>query len=506
MRCLALAEELRESGATVSFVCRSHPGNLNNLIREKGFECHELPEAEAVKTIPEALREPRSVYASWLGVSQRMDAEGTIEKLGEAKPEWIIVDHYGLDADWEKTLRPYVEKIMVIDDLADRRHDCDLLLDQNLFLDGKKRYDGLIPPSCTRLIGPQYALLRKEFREARKNLRKRSGDINRILVFLGGADPDNITGIAIEALSSPELLHLQVDVVIGSQNPHKETIEKIVQARPQTKLHVQATNMAELMSQADLAIGAGGSTVWERLCLGLPSVVIPLADNQSISTAYLFKKGVLAGIEKKGFSVHEKDQLKNVILRLVKYPEETARMSVEGLALAILHEEGRIASLLGKGAEDHLSFRRATLDDCALYWSWANDPEVRLNAFNSEPISWDAHQEWFAARLNDPNSILLIYESQYGPVGQIRLDGGKTQRTISYSVARQYRGKGIGKKIISEVIAVSPPLSKRFLAEVKTENLASANIFEKLGFQRTELLVKNAYSFTLDLGDTYQAA
>jgi L-amino acid N-acyltransferase YncA len=130
---------------------------------------------------------------------------------------------------------------------------------------------------------------------------------------------------------------------------------------------------------------------------------------------------------------------------------------------------------------------------------------VRRNAFNSEPISWEKHQEWFAARVSDPNSILLIFESQYGPVGQIRLDGGAAQKTISYSVVRQYRGKGIGKKIMSEVIAASPPFARRFLAEVKKGNLASANIFEKLGFQRTELL-KNAYSFTLDLVDNYKVA
>ena len=190
------------------------------------------------------------------------------------------MDHYGLDEEWERLLRPHAAKIMVIDDLADRRHDCDLLLDQNLFIDGELRYDELVSPACTKLLGPKYALLRKEFRDAKKNLRERTGEVKRVLVFLGGADPDNITGLSIEALSAPEFLHLQVDVVIGLQNPNREKIERLVHARPRTALHIQAANMAELMCAADLSIGAGGSTTWERLSLGLPSIIIPIAKNQ----------------------------------------------------------------------------------------------------------------------------------------------------------------------------------------------------------------------------------
>lgn len=293
MRCLTLAEELRDAGSEVVFVSRAHPGNLNGLFRYKGFRCHELPEVPASVQTSGKLQDSRSEYASWLGVPPQRDADETIGAIGNDRPDWLIVDHYGLDEEWEKLLRPRVSKIMVIDDLADRRHDCDLLLDQNYFKNGESRYDDLVSPACTKLLGPKYALLRKEFREARKNLRERTGEVKRVLVFMGGADPDNITGLAIEGLSSPEHRHLQVDVVIGSQNPHKKTIEKLVQARPQTKLHVQATNMAELMCEADLAIGAGGSTTWERLYLGLSSIVIPIAENQIPTTRDLCDFGVI---------------------------------------------------------------------------------------------------------------------------------------------------------------------------------------------------------------------
>jgi UDP-2,4-diacetamido-2,4,6-trideoxy-beta-L-altropyranose hydrolase len=505
MRCLTLAEELSDSGAEVRFISRAHPGNLNGLIREKGFQCFELPETPAIETSEQWVQVSRSQYATWLGVSQQQDAQETIEALGGERADWLIVDHYGLDEDWETLLRPHATKIMVIDDLADRRHDCDLLLDQNFFINDEKRYDDLVPPSCTKLLGPKYALLRMEFREARKNLKERTGEVKRVLVFFGGSDPENYTGLAIEALSAPELLHLHVDVVIGAQNPNRIEVEKLGQDRPGTMLHIQASNMAELMSKADLAIGAGGSTTWERLYLGLPGIVIPIAKNQIPSTTDLCDLGIIMSLGQDG-KISEK-RLKEAVLLLIYKPIRLLEMSQIGMQMVSGDGVKALTELIsGKLNGIELTHRKATLDDCRLYWHWVNDPEVRGNAFNSEPISWEKHQEWFKAKIKDPKSILLTFECPYGPVGQIRLDGDATRKTISYSVARQYRGKGIGKKIMSEVIEGSPPFSRRFLAEVKKENLASVNIFEKLGFQRTELLQKNAYSFILDLGDTYKAA
>jgi UDP-2,4-diacetamido-2,4,6-trideoxy-beta-L-altropyranose hydrolase len=403
MRCLTLAEELRDAGAEVSFISRVHQGNLNDLIRGKGFRCHELPEVSAIQTSEQHVRDHRSEYASWLGVSQQQDAQETIEAIGATRADWLIVDHYGLDEEWEKILRPHATKIMVIDDLADRSHDCDLLLDQNLFIDGEKRYNDLVSPACTKLLGPKYALLRNEFRDARTNLRERTGEVKRVLVFLGGADPENITGMAMEVLSDPELLHLQVDVVIGSQNLHQEKIQKLVQARHGTTLHIQTTNMAELMSAADLAIGAGGSTTWERLFLGIPSIIIPIAKNQVLSTRNLCELGIIMSPGECGkISVN---RLKNVILSMIDKPQDLLKMSKNGIKIVSCNGLKELTELLaGRLNGIKISRRNATLGDCKLYLEWVNDPEVRENAFNSNPIPWEVHQEWFAARVNDPKS------------------------------------------------------------------------------------------------------
>lgn len=506
MRCLTLAEELRDAGSEVVFVSRAHPGNLNGLIQDKGFQCHELSEAPASVQTAGKLQDSRSEYAAWLGVPQQRDAEEAIGAIGNDRPDWLIVDHYGLDEEWETLLRPYVSKIMVIDDLADRRHDCDLLLDQNYFLNGGNRYDDLVSPACTKFLGPKYALLRREFREARKNLKERSGEVKRVLVFFGGSDPDNFTGLAIEALSTPELLHLQVDVVIGAQNPNKEKIEKLVRDRPGTRLHIQATNMAELMCEADLAIGAGGSTTWERCCMGLPSLIIPIAENQIPSTRDLCDSGVIMS-PGEGCEISVK-RIKEMVMKAHDNPQDLIKMSKNGITMVSCDGQKDLKALLaGQLNKIKISHRKATIADCSLYWYWANDPEVRNNAFNANPIPWKEHQNWFETRLINSNNILLIFESQYGPVGQIRLDGEKaTQKTISYSVARQFRGKGVGKKIISEVIIAHPPFANSYLAEVKKTNKASVNIFDKLGFKKEELPEKGAYSFTINLGDSCNAA
>jgi len=177
-------------------------------------------------------------------------------------------------------MRPVVDRIMVIDDLADRKHDCDLLLDQNYFPDPETRYHGLLPDKCQKLFGPEYALLRSECRQARAFCRMRGNGIARVLVYFGGNDPGNLTGMALEVLGRHELNHLLVDAVVGPNNPHLENLKKQAQTRHGTRLHIQPAFFVELMLRADLCIGAGGTTTWERLCLGLPSLVISTAANQ----------------------------------------------------------------------------------------------------------------------------------------------------------------------------------------------------------------------------------
>jgi UDP-2,4-diacetamido-2,4,6-trideoxy-beta-L-altropyranose hydrolase len=256
VRCLALADRLRGSGVAVSFACREDKGNVTELATRKGYQVHCLP----------------------AGIGLDEDRELTGRILSMRHVDWLLVDHYALDISWESPLRRLVKNIMVIDDLANRRHDCDILLDQNYMPEG--RYDEIVPRGCVRLIGPKYALLRPQFLKARETMMERTGEVKKILVFMGGTDPFNETGKALRAirlLSRPDIV---TDVVSSHSCPHLSQIHVASMGMQNTFLHVDVQNMAELMSNADLAIGAGGTATWERCSLGLPSLVITIADNQ----------------------------------------------------------------------------------------------------------------------------------------------------------------------------------------------------------------------------------
>jgi len=273
MRCLTLADGLRKHNAQARFVSRHMPDYLQEMLASKGYEFVLLREAHNDEKLDELM------HASWLGVSQSRDAADTIRALEDQSWDWMVVDHYALDVRWEAKLRKSAKHILVIDDIADRQHDCDVLLDQNLYSDMGYRYTGKVPVHCHLLIGPQYALLREEFRKLHGQVTPRRDNNFNVIVFLGGVDSNNFTGHVIEALSKVKNPGLHVDVVIGLQHPCREEIE-ITCKRNNFNCHVQTEKMAELMAKADLAIGAGGSSSWERCCLGLPALLVALADNQ----------------------------------------------------------------------------------------------------------------------------------------------------------------------------------------------------------------------------------
>jgi UDP-2,4-diacetamido-2,4,6-trideoxy-beta-L-altropyranose hydrolase len=287
IRCLALAKVLKENGVEVDFICRQHNGNLINKIRLNGFNVLEL-----VFSVESKIDDKLS-HSHWLGATQQQDAIECVNLLNDVKIEWMVVDHYGIDEDWEKIMRPHYNKLMVIDDLADRQHQCDLLLDQNLFENMPVRYLENIPKQCIKLLGPQYALLQPEYTELRKGVKPRIPPIKRLLIFFGGADQHNITGLTLAALKQNYDLFEVIDVVISTYSPHYETIKRQVMQSSNIHIHSDLPTLAPLMAKADMAIGAGGSTNWERLCLGLPSVVITLADNQVLVNKYLQKIGLI---------------------------------------------------------------------------------------------------------------------------------------------------------------------------------------------------------------------
>ena len=291
-RCLTLAEALRARGAECIFICREHEGHLIEEIRKKGFECIALTKSSEIDEMHDgALKD--LAHADWLGVSWYLDAQQTIQFLGPERVDWLIVDHYALDKRWEEMLRSYVKKILVIDDLADRYHDCDLLLDQNLAADLEVRYQYLLPEHCVTLLGPQYALLQPEYAEMRPRRPPRAGPVKRILVFFGGADQHNITGRAVSAFLKLKLDDIMLDVVVSVHSSHAHEIQTRAQLHANIIVHDTLPTLAPLMLRADLAIGAGGATSWERCCLGLPSLVISIADNQHPTCEALAAVGII---------------------------------------------------------------------------------------------------------------------------------------------------------------------------------------------------------------------
>lgn len=282
MRCLTLAHRLKkEKNAKVVFVMRVLPGNLIGVVEKQGFE--------VLKLLPANQKYSLNGYGLWLTVPMEVDARQTIDLLqpylrehGCDVVDRLIVDSYALDEQWELMLRPYCREIMVIDDLANRRHYCDILLDQNFYLNKDVRYAGLVPEHCKMLLGPEHALLREEFYEAKKHLRKRDCTIKNILVFYGGSDLTNETEKAIKALVQlhDEGYNFTVDIITGVSNSRREKIKKICSKYHFFHYYCQVSNMAEFMNKADLMLGAGGSTTWERLYMELPALVTAVAENQ----------------------------------------------------------------------------------------------------------------------------------------------------------------------------------------------------------------------------------
>lgn len=275
MRCLTLAKQLKRHGLHVTFICREVEGDYIQFLRSEGMDVVNIKNQQGNDSVSEQAIFEKDAFQTI----------SIIEQLG--KVDLLIIDHYELDVKWEKLVQSYAEKIMVIDDLANRKHDCDMLLDQNYYENFKTRYDTLVPKSCEKLLGPNYILLRDEFLQIEP--RSRTGIINNVLIFFGGSDPTGETLKVLQAIQNITTIH--IDVVVGASNPYREKIERICHAHSHITFHYQIDYMARLMNKADLAIGAGGAVTWERCVLGLPSLTVTIAENQVESTKLLHSVG-----------------------------------------------------------------------------------------------------------------------------------------------------------------------------------------------------------------------
>jgi len=274
-RCLTLAEKIVNAGHYVLFICRHAPRNSLEIIEKAG--CRIL----TLDTLVGVAAENDLPHSSWLGVDQSEDAKQCIEALGSKniKLDWLIIDHYALDYRWEAKLAPHTQNICVIDDLADREHCCDLLVDQNFYSNPNSRYATLVPKHCTLLLGPRYAMLRDQFKNLKSSINRRDGSIERIVVFFGGSDVNNFTGKIVSALGSLSQGQFSVDVIIGDLHPDKNMIREQCE-RFGFVLHVQTSCIEVIFETSDLCIGGGGVSTWERCCLGLPTLIVAIAMNQ----------------------------------------------------------------------------------------------------------------------------------------------------------------------------------------------------------------------------------
>jgi UDP-2,4-diacetamido-2,4,6-trideoxy-beta-L-altropyranose hydrolase len=434
----------------------------------------------------------------WLGTDWQTDAAETQTAIATPSADWLIVDHYALDARWERQLRSHCCHLLVIDDLADRDHDCDLLLDQNLVADWQHRYQDKVPAHCGLMLGPTYALLQSQYAQWRPQVRPREGAIRRVLAYFGGADSDNLTGRAIAAFLSLGCQDVMLDVVINPASPFAVLIRQQVANLPTVTLHGSLPSLTPLMTQADIALGAGGATTWERCCLGLPSLVITLAANQRPVAAELDRRGLIQWLgHKDAVSETAIAQRLKALLAVNLSPAWSERCSavVDGLGC------DRVSSIVRINAQTSLRTRLAVTDDEAQLLTWANDSLVRQNAFSTASIDPAIHNVWFHQRLKDQDHCCLyIVETDEGfPLGQVRFQKEAAAWEIHYSLDIRFRGRGLARLMLKAAVEDFRVHVGRCLifGQVKRSNIASSRVFQSLGFTSEQNANQSIYTLSL---------
>jgi UDP-2,4-diacetamido-2,4,6-trideoxy-beta-L-altropyranose hydrolase len=472
MRCLTLADALCQRGATVHFIVRFLPDYLELMLADRSMTCTRIGSSEDP---------PASgglEHAVWLGTTQEVDVVQSLTALGDMPWDWLIVDHYALDVTWERAMRLRVRKIAAIDDIADRIHDCDVLIDQNFHEDATARYRELVPVHCRLLLGPGYAMLRSEFREARRNMGARSANVKRVLIFFGGMDQENYTGRVLEAMRSLDLAGMVVDVVIGKQHPYLRQIQEVC-LDDGWHCHVQTDRMGQLMSAADMAIGAGGVAVWERCCVGLPSFVIPTAQNQEEQVFNLASRGAVYAPALKNKSA---DEVSGHVRALLGNSCLLRAFSNAGTALV---DGDGVLRLANRLMGSQITMRRASQDDSHNIFTWRNALAIRSVSRNQDLISWQDHQNWFAAVLSSEAKYLLLGELFGRPLGVVRFDVLNVVAEVSIYLTPGMQGQGWGEDLLmrAEAWLVHNVRSVRYLkAVVLGENERSKRLFTLTGY------------------------
>jgi UDP-2,4-diacetamido-2,4,6-trideoxy-beta-L-altropyranose hydrolase len=464
MRCLALAQQWQTAGGVVRFACAALPETLRERLKQQACDVSLIDETPG---------------------SER-DAEDTARLAAKCDAKVIVVDGYAFDASFRRQLSHAGCRLLLIDDGAACNHQhADWLLNQNLSAAVQPNYDD--PQNPLWLLGPRYALLGRQFHANQKSPRHLPRQANKILVTLGGADPPNATLQVIEALSSPEMGDFKAVVVVGGSNPHRASLEASAASAPgRIRLTFDARNMALHMAWADIAVAGGGSTLLELACLGVPALLILIAENQILPAESAARHGIArvlgrhdelnaAAIARSIRDLCHDTDLREQMMR-------RGQQTVDGLGAA------RVVRTLSR---PQVRLRAATAGDCRRWWQWRNEAEVRRVSFNSAEILYETHAEWFRRSLGDTDRRLLIVENAArDAIGFVRLDLQPQAVEISLGLDAAHRGSGYGEPILRHATNVALQLAgeRPIDALVKPDNLASQRVFEHADFEVVERL------------------
>lgn len=485
MRCLTLAHQLSNPTNKIYFICRAFSEEMLTHITFFGYSVLILP-IGSVSVVKEKT-------ATWLSDSQENDASKTIEVIKKlAFIDLMIVDSYAIDFTWHNLVQPYYNSLMVIDDLANRQHLCDILLDQTYHCE-QVSYLPLVPKKCKFLLGEEFILLRGEFRKLRlETIKKRKSpppSSIKLLITMGGTDPDNLNGIALNAVHKLKIKYpkLSVIIVLSANAPHLLTIQKLIASFSWISLKIDVNNIAELMKDAHLAIGESGSTSWERCCLGLPTLTIISADNQKKMDTVLACLGAT-----KSLGLHTTLTDNDIVLAadsILSTPKIYNNMVKKSLLVC----DGKGAIKASKRLDSivpQIEYRIAKMEDCELTYRWQSNAQLRKYFIQPKTPSWQEHVQWYNACLLDPNRILyLLHDNQKNSVGLLRLDqltenGHVTDEyEISIIISPEHQGKGIASRALKKLRLLRR--NACYIATINNKNTHSINAFLKAGFQKS---------------------
>jgi UDP-2,4-diacetamido-2,4,6-trideoxy-beta-L-altropyranose hydrolase len=458
MRCFALAQAWQDSGGQCIFaMAESTPGIERRLQEEKMEVARLTADAGTAK-----------------------DAMQIGRLAGERNAAWIVVDGYQFGSDYQAAIKAAGIKSLFVDDNAHAGpYSADLVLNQNIHATASLYAER--EPSTRLLLGPRYAMLRREFRRWRKWRREIPASGRKILVTMGGSDPNNLTAKVIEAIRQVSNPALEVVVLVGGSNPHLAALEAMLRERKQSlRLIADAPDVGEWMIWADAAIAGAGTTFWEMCFLGLPGILLVLAENQESVAAAASRMGIAWSLGA-GMGVSA-SAIAGKLEELLGSDCERTSQSEKGRKLIDGRGAERVAAFLSG-----LDLRQTVESDCAVFWEWANDPEARAASFRSRTISWEEHSEWFRAKLADPNAILYTATDRSGqPMGEVRYQTEGNRAVLSISLGSRYRGCGWGQKILAVATErLFEESEAEFIdAYVKPSNEASLKLFAGAGFQR----------------------